>query len=198
MMLFVKKGCILYFIYFVLLNTIATAAPQVTQTQQILPNTQVIDQTGKSLKFYDDLLKDKIVAINFVFTRCTMTCPIAGFQFGRLRSLLGARAGRDVQLISVSMDAAYDTPARLKSWASKFNSGVGWTQVTGEKQNIDQLLKSLNAFSANKQDHSTLILIGNDKVNAWKWIDGASDPQVILAALSEWSLQKRNEAQPQN
>ena len=197
MMLFVKVGLALYFIYFVLLNTIATAAPQVTQTQQILPNTEVIDQTGKSLTFYDDLLKDKIVAINFVFTRCTMTCPIAGFQFGRLRSLLGASAGKDVQLISVSLDAAYDTPARLKSWASQFNSGVGWTQITGEKRNIDQLLKSLNAYSADKQDHSTLILIGNDKLNVWKWIDGNSDPQLILSALSEWLIQNRNEAKLQ-
>ena len=198
MKLFVNIGCVLYFIYLLMLNTVTTAAAQATQMQQIFPNIQVVDQTGKSLKFYDDLLKDKIVVINFVFTRCTMTCPIAGFQFGRLRSLLGSRAGTEVHLISVSTDASYDTPSRMKSWASKFNSGVGWTQITGEKQSIDQLLKSLKAFSVDKQDHSNLILIGNDKLNEWKWINGSSDPQLILSALSEWSLETKNNEQVQN
>ena len=198
MKLFVNVGSVLYFIYLVMLSTATTAAAQATQMQQIFPGLQVVDQTGKSLKFYDDLLKDKIVVINFVFTRCTMTCPIAGFQFGRLRSLLGSRAGTEVHLISVSTDASYDTPSRMKSWASKFNAGVGWTQITGEKQNIDQLLKSLKAFSVDKQDHSNLILIGNDKLNEWNWVNGSSDPQLILSALSGWSLETKNNAQAQN
>ena len=154
--------------------------------QTDLPNTSVLDQNGQSKLFYQDLIKDRIVVINFVFTRCRMVCPMAGFQFGRLRELLGDQAGQSVHLISVSSDASYDTPQRMKDWAVQFNAGKGWTQVTGEKQNIDQLLKSLKAFSADKQDHSTLVLVGNDRLSEWKWIDGGSNPQLILSALSKW------------
>ncbi len=185
---------------FVLFQMSLNAAPRLkqTQTQYSFPNIQVVDQTGKSLKFYDDLVKDRIVAINFVFTRCTMTCPIAGFQFGQLRRLLGDRAGKDILLISVTMDAVYDTPVRLQTWAAKFNAGEGWTQITGEKQKLDQLLKSLYAFSVDKQDHSTLILIANDKLKRRKWINGNSEPQRIFTELTEWAVTTGNESQAQN
>ena len=149
-----------------------------------IPDTAVVDQHGVPHDFYTDLVKDKVVVINFVFTRCGMVCPMLGYKFGQLQKLLGQRAGTDVHLISISTDATYDTPARFKAWAKPFSVGVGWTQVTGEKQNIDHLLKSLKAFTADKQDHSTLILIGNDKTGQWQWLDGNSESQLMLTTIS--------------
>lgn len=176
------------FLMMLLLIALSGMAVAVTpdNAQHSIPNTPVLNQAGEDMLFYDDLVKDRIVAVNFVFTRCGMVCPLLGFRFGQLRKLLDEDSNPAVQLISISTDPNYDTPARMKTWAEQFHRGGGWTQVTGVKQNIDHLLKSLKAFSADKQDHSSLVLLINDRRNEWKWIDGESDPQVIQAALSEW------------
>lgn len=180
----------------VLLTALALSGPalganqhgRVQGSEDPLPisDVLVLDQHGDPRHFYTDLIEGKIVAINFVFTRCTMVCPMLGFRFGQLRQLLGPAAGTDIHLVSVSTDAGYDTPERMREWADKFNAGKGWTQITGDKQNVDAVLKALKAFTADKQDHSSLILLINDPRNEWRWLDGASDPQVIQTVLNQW------------
>ncbi|MEM7258879.1 MAG: SCO family protein, partial [Pseudomonadota bacterium] len=96
------------------------------------------------------------------------------------------RGEKQIELVSVTTDSPYDTSQRLRQWAGNFNAGPGWTQITGEKQQVDRLLKSLDAFSADKTEHSTLILLINDHTQQRKWIDGNSDPETILTALNTW------------
>lgn len=177
-----------------LLATSGLADTPADDQQQVIPNVSVLDHNGDAVLFYDDLVKDNIVAVNFIFTRCGMICPMLGFRFGQLRKLLDDDSGNQVQLVSITTDPNYDTPARIKTWAQQFHQGIGWTQITGDKQTIDHLLKSLKAFSADKQDHSSLVLLINDQRNEWKWIDGESDPQLVQAALSEWQIPVENNA----
>jgi protein SCO1/2 len=125
-----------------------------------IPNVLVRDQFGNETRF-PDLLKDKTVAVNFVFTTCTTICPPMGANFAQLRRLLGARAGKDVRLISVSVDPVTDTPQRLKTWSEKFNASEGWTLLTGAKSDVDALLKAFGVFTADKWDHSPTALIGH-------------------------------------
>ncbi len=184
----------------VLLAALTTPACNASQNDQVqsnneplpIPDTLVLDQHGDPRHFYTDLIEGKIVAVNFVFTRCTMICPMLGFRFGQLRQLLGPAAGTDIHLVSVTTDAAYDTPERMHAWADKFNAGKGWTQVTGDKQNVDAVLKALKAFTADKQDHSSLILLINDPRNEWRWLGGASDPKVIQTVLNQWITSTNN------
>ncbi len=102
--------------------------------------TPVVDQDGRRLDFYKDLVRGKTVAINFVFTTCTTVCPPLTATFRRVQQMLGERAGREVSLISVSVDPTTDTPERLKAFAEKFKAGPGWTFVTGGKPEISALL----------------------------------------------------------
>src|SRR5215211_5411399 len=94
-----------------------------------IPNTRVVDQNGKELNFYTDLIKGKSVAINFVFTTCTAICPALAATFRKVQQEAQAR-GVDVQLISVSVDPTVDTPERLQEFAKKFKAEPGWTFVT--------------------------------------------------------------------
>jgi len=87
----------------------------------------VLDQGGRRLRFATDLVAGRLVAIQFVFTNCTTICPPLAATYGRLLQLLGDRAGREVFLISVSVDPTNETPVRLKAWAQKFGAGPGWT-----------------------------------------------------------------------
>jgi len=148
-----------------------------------IPDSKVLDQSGKSLNFYSDLIKDKTVAINFIFTTCTNICPPLTATFRRVQQELG-KAGQNVNLISVSVDPSIDTPERLHAFAAKFNAGPGWTFVTGEKAEIDGLLRALGVAVAYKNDHTPLILIGNDVTGVWTRAYGLSSPATLIRTMT--------------
>jgi protein SCO1/2 len=161
------------------------AAPPETETlgSLELPDVPVIDQDGKPKNFYTDLVKDKVVAVNFVFTTCRTICPPMGATFGKLQQVLGERAGKDVHLISVSVDPATDTPERLKAWSQKFGGGPGWTLVTGDRAEITRLLKAFGVYTANIGDHSPLVLIGNDARHHWTRAYGLAAPAKLAELI---------------
>ncbi len=149
-----------------------------------IPDVAVLDQEGRELRFYRDLVADKVVAMNFIFTTCTTICPPMGANFGKLQRLLGERMGRDLHLISVSVDPVTDTPQRLEAWAGKFGSGPGWTLVTGQKTEVDRLLKALQVFTPDFNDHSPVVLVGSPTTGRWTRAYGLA-PAPRLAALLE-------------
>ncbi len=132
-----------------------------------IPDVELLDQDGRKIHFYTDLVKGKTVVINFIFTTCTTICPPLGATFARVQKELGDKVGRDVRFISISVDPATDTPERLKAWGAKFHAGDGWTLVTGNKPQVDELLWALGASSARREDHSPTVLIGNDAHDNW-------------------------------
>lgn len=150
-----------------------------------IPDVSVLDEEENPRRFYSDLVKGRVVAVNFLFTNCTTICPPLGVTFAKLRKLLGERAGRDFHLISVSVDPTNDTPARLKAWAAKFGHGPGWHLVTGERDEIVRLLKALGAYTANPNDHPPLVLIGNDAESRWTRAYGLSPPAKLADLLEQ-------------
>jgi cytochrome oxidase Cu insertion factor (SCO1/SenC/PrrC family) len=150
-----------------------------------IPDVEVLDQDGKKLHFYTDLVRGRTVAINFIFTTCTTICPPLGATFARVRKELADRAGRDVHLISISIDPATDTPERMKAWGAKFHAGAGWTFVTGNKPQVDELLRALGASSARREDHSPALLIGNDARDIWTRAYGLAKPSQILQIIND-------------
>jgi protein SCO1 len=148
-----------------------------------IPDVSVVDQDGKPVHFYSDLVKDRVVAVNFVFTTCTTICPPMGANFARLQKILGDRTGREVHLISVSVDPTTDTPERMKAWGRKFGAGPGWTLVTGSKEEVTRLLKALGVYTANINDHSPLVLVGNDARHQWTRAYGLAAPAKIAELI---------------
>jgi protein SCO1/2 len=138
-----------------------------TTSKLKIPDVEVLDQDGNVRHFYTDLIKGKTVAINFIFTNCTTICPPLGATFARVQRELGTKVGTDVQFISVSVDPLTDTPERLKAWGAKFKAGAGWTFVTGNKPEMDQLLNALGAAVARREDHTPSVIIANDKKGVW-------------------------------
>jgi protein SCO1/2 len=169
-------------------ETTVTPATESLSSMKI-PDAQVLDQSGKQLNFYSDLVKDKVVAINFVFTTCTAICPSLTATFRRVQQEAAAR-GLEVQLISVSVDPTTDTPERLKDFATKFKAEPGWTFVTGEKSRIDSVLQALGAAVSNRNDHTPMMLIGNDASNYWTRAYGLTSPVKIVDILAEAAKRK--------
>ncbi|HEY4422921.1 MAG TPA: SCO family protein [Pyrinomonadaceae bacterium] len=154
-----------------------------------IPNVHILDQNGKQLSFYNDLIKGKTVAINFIFTTCTTVCPPLTATFRKVQQTASER-GLDVKLVSVSVDPVIDTPERLRAFAEKFNADQGWTFVTGEKGEIDSLLQSLGVAVTNKNDHTPMILIGNDSLDYWTRAYGLSSPTKLVDLIAEAANRK--------
>ena len=148
-----------------------------------IPDVSLFDQDGKPVRFYSDLVRGKVVMVNFIFTSCTTICPPMGATFGKLQQLLGDRAGRDVHLISVSVDPATDSPPRMKEWGKKFGAGPGWTLVTGDRETVVQLLKALGAYTPNINDHTPLVLAGNDPRGEWTRAYGLATPAKLVELI---------------
>ena len=162
-----------------------TAAAPAPGSGMSIPDVELLDQDGRRVRFYSDLVRGKVVAVNFIFTTCTTVCPPLGATFARVQRELGERAGRDVHLISISVDPATDTPERLKEWGAKFKAGPGWTFVTGAKPQVDELLRALAASSARREDHTPTVLVGNDAAGQWTRAYGLAPPSKIIRIIGD-------------
>jgi cytochrome oxidase Cu insertion factor (SCO1/SenC/PrrC family) len=147
------------------------------------PDVEAMDQDGRPLHFYSDLIKGKKVIVNFIFTSCTYICPLQGANFSKIQAALGDRLGKDVSLVSVSIDPLTDTPQQLKSWGEKFGRREGWTFVTGKKTEIDKLLRALTGDPSGVTEHSAIAFIGDYDQGVWIRADALDDPVRLIGAL---------------
>lgn len=180
-------------------TTTSTAEPSPTPDNQTtdkseftslqIPDVRVYDQNGQALNFYSDLIKNRNVAINFIFTTCTNVCPLLTATFRRVQVEL-EKSQADITLISVSVDPTIDTPERLREFATKFKAGTGWTFVTGEKTEIDSLLQRLGVGAGNKNDHTSTILVGNDSADIWTRTYGLSSPSLLIKVITNIANRK--------
>ena len=132
-----------------------------------LPNATVITQDGKTLQFYDDLIKDKIFVISFLFTTCKDICPLATARLAELQEKLGDSMGRDIFFYSISIDPETDTPERLKQYADAFRAGPGWLFLTGKPEDIHAIRYKLGDRSRVLSEHRNEILLGNGATGEW-------------------------------
>jgi cytochrome oxidase Cu insertion factor (SCO1/SenC/PrrC family) len=158
-----------------------------------VPDLSLFDQQGRKVHFYSDLVKGKTVAINFIFTTCTTICPPLGATFAKMQKLLGDRLGKDVYLISITVDPVTDTPERLRAWGEKFGAKEGWTFVTGAKPEMDKLLKALNGYTARIEDHSPMILIGDDARAIWTRAYGLAPPAKLMNIIDSVSARAQSD-----
>ncbi len=161
------------------------------------PNIVLVNQEGKPVHFFDDLIKDKVVAINFIFTSCTDSCPLETARLRRVQQLLGDRVGRDVFFYSISIDPETDTPEVLKHYAEKFKVGPGWQFLTGRKEDIALLRQKLGLFikgvdDGQTKDHNLSLIIGNQSTGRWMKASPFENPYVLAdrlgKSLHNWKL----------
>jgi cytochrome oxidase Cu insertion factor (SCO1/SenC/PrrC family) len=162
---------------------------QLGRETKFLPDLVLLDQNGQRVHFYSDLIKDKVVLINFFYTSCSNTCLTQGRVFSELQHELGDRLGKEVFLISVSMDPETDTPERLHSWAEEQGQRKGWTLVTGNKDEMAKLVGHLTGNPLGRIElHSSFIYIGNDKTDNWAAIYGLAAPKNLVKKIEEMRL----------
>ena len=154
-----------------------------------IPDLLLRDHEGRKVRFYSDLIKDKVVVLSFFYTSCIYVCTTQGKTFSTLQSLLGDRLGKSVFLISVTTDPAKDTPAQLKAWGKRYDVQPGWTLVTGDVSEMNKLLLPFTGNPAGGGMHLPTTYIGNAKTGVWTSAAGVFGAEDVLHALNNLAPQ---------
>jgi cytochrome oxidase Cu insertion factor (SCO1/SenC/PrrC family) len=161
----------------------AASGPKEQAARLFFSDRRLTTQRGREVAFYSDVLKDKVVLINFVFTHCTDSCPTQSARVAEVQSLLDATAARDVELVSISVDPERDTPAALAEYAARFHAGRNWTFLTGRKEDVDDVLRRLGQLTEEARSHTTLFIAGNAATGHWMKLHPDAPPAAIAARL---------------
>lgn len=146
------------------------------------PNVALQTHAGARVRFYDDLIKDKVVLINFFFTTCTSICPRTTENLRKVEEGLGDRLGREVRIISITVDPDTDTPGVLDEYARRHGTKPGWVFVTGRREDIDAVRRHLgvNRDGADKTQHTGVLVYGNEATGQWAATAAMGNPRTIV------------------
>jgi protein SCO1/2 len=151
--------------------------------QKYFTDVVLINQNGEKMRLYSDLLKGKVVIINFFFATCQGVCLPMNRNLQKVQEALGEHVGKDVYIISISVDPTVDTPANLKEYARRINAKPGWYFLTGDKANVEFALHKLGQFIEDKQDHTNIFFIGNERTGLWKKAFGLANSDELVKVV---------------
>jgi protein SCO1 len=163
--------------------------------KEYVPNVPVVTQDGKTLNFYDDLIKDKIVVLSFIYTSCKDICPLATARLGEAQEKLADRAGRDIFFYSISIEPERDTPQRLKSYADAFRAGPGWLFLTGLPEDIKTIRYKFGDRRPALADHRNDVVLGNGRTGEWQRENALGDLEHFVRAIEDMDPSRRGPGQ---
>lgn len=170
-------------------HAIPKKADRTTRSKRDFPNVPLITHEGKHVHFYDDLIKDKIVMINFMYVRCGEICPGMTANLRKVQKELGDRVGKDIFMYSISLEPEKDTPELLKAYSELFHVQPGWTFLTGKKADIELLRKHLGfsfsdpSIDKDRTQHIGVVKFGIEPLERWGMSPALGDPKYIAEYL---------------
>jgi len=169
--------------------TATTKSSRELLAERSFPNVVLTTHEGKKVKFYDDLVKNKIVIFNFMYAKCEGVCPGITLNMARVQKLLGPRVGRDIFMYSITLKAEVDTPKIMADYARMHHAGPGWTFLTGDPKDIE-LLRQKQGFTnpdpeldKDKSQHIGMIRFGNEPMQWWAGCPGLARPEFIVKEI---------------
>ena len=152
-----------------------------------IPDVSLLTQYGDTVNLRSDVIGNKIVVIDFVYTTCTTICPVLSAILGQVQGQLTDRLGKDVILVSLTVDPLRDTPERLKAYSEKHRAGGGWFWLTGNKLTVDDVLQQFGVYTPNFEDHPSMVLVGDGASGEWSRFIGFPGAGQIVDKINEFS-----------
>ena len=166
------------------------AAPNGDTTTIQVPAAELLNQDGVRVTLTDDVIADNIAVVDFVYTTCTTVCPVLSAVFKQVQAGLEDRLGRDVVMVSITVDPTRDTPEKLKRYAEKFGAGNGWVWLTGEQQIVSRVLQEFGTYTPNFEDHPSVVLVGDGRSGQWSRFLGFPAAERIIEKVNEISARR--------
>jgi protein SCO1/2 len=167
----------------------ADSSPAPASTFVPIPNVELVTHEGRTVRFYDDLVKGRVVVVQFFFVHCEGVCPLSTGKMLELQAALGERLGRDVFFLSITLDPERDTPAVLAEHARDIHAAPGWTFLTGSEADIEALRWRLGVFDldpeldADRNQHAGVLVLGNDLKQRWSMKPAFLSTHALLQAI---------------
>jgi protein SCO1 len=152
---------------------------------EYFPNVALRTHEGKEVRFYDDLIKDKVVLINFMYARCEGICPGNTANLRKVQKLLGEVVGREVFMYSITLRPEEDSPEVLATYAAAHGVGPGWQFLTGTPEDIELLRQKLGftdpdpVLDQDNASHVGVVLYGSEPHQQWAACPGMAEPAVL-------------------
>ena len=167
----------------------ARAAAEIDRAREYFSNVELINQDGETVRFFDDVLKDQVVVINFIFTNCDGACPLMTHKLSLVRDSMEGQIGNGLRFVSLSIDPERDTPAAMKEFAKTHHADHdGWVFLTGKPENLNLIVKRLGQYTEDVEAHSTMMLAGNVNAAHWIKIQPYDQPPIITEKLKSLLL----------
>jgi protein SCO1/2 len=167
----------------------AVIPPRERIRERYFPDVELLTHQGTKVSFYRDLIKDKLVVINFLYATCEGICPTVTHNLTRVQKLLGDRVGRDIFMYSITLKPEVDSVPVLADYARAHNIGPGWLLLTGKPADVETLRQRLGftdpdpEVDRDKANHIGNVRYGNEPLMRWGSCPGMSDPEWILKSI---------------
>ena len=164
----------------------AISADDIERARNYFTDTVMTTHDGRKVRFYSDMLDDRVVVLNVIYTNCEGACPLQTQMLSSVSNEIGDLFGSKVHFVSVTNDAERDTPAALTEFERKQNVNLaGWTFLTGVKADVDRVISKIGLYTPNFQQHKSMILLGNTRTGHWQKVAPNVPPQAIAAKIME-------------
>jgi protein SCO1/2 len=157
-----------------------TAEQMRATAQKYFTDVELINQNGERMRLYSDVLKDHVVVINAFFATCQGSCLPMNLNLEKVQAAFKERMGKDLYIVSISVDPTVDTPAALKDYAKKLNATPGRLFLTGQKANVDLALRKLGQYVEQREQHTNIFIIGNERTGLWKKAFGLAQADELV------------------
>ena len=166
-----------------LLEKAARAESQEAVAHEYFTDLPLLTHDGREVRFYTDLLKDRVVLINSFYTHCEGTTPRQNQVLLRLQDMLGERLGRDVFIVSITVDPERDTAEALEEYAAELKPHPGWILLTGKKENVDWVNHRLGQYVEDPEEHKGVYMLGNVRTTLWVKVPMHGQPLDLYRAI---------------
>jgi protein SCO1/2 len=160
--------------------TVPAPSAEASAAQKYFTDVELINQNGERMRLYSDVLRNRVVVVNAFFATCQGSCLPMNRNLEKLQAAFRERMGKDLYIVSISVDPTVDTPQALKEYAKKLNAAPGRLFLTGKKENVDWALYKLGQYVEQREQHTNIFIIGNERTGLWKKAFGLAQPDELV------------------
>lgn len=180
---------------------VPTMAPSITSARTVrkqenerpdnnyFPNVELLTHDGRKVKLFDDLIKNKVVIFNMMYTVCTGICPVNTASLLSVQRALGPRVGKDIFMYSLTLQPELDTPDALREYMKRYDVQPGWTYLTGKRPDMELVRRKLGFYDSNPiadadiSNHTGVLRIGDGARNKWMMTSAVTPTRQIIKAI---------------